>query len=808
VIRIWLCLAALPVIAAECSKASGEYEGYRVSRVSVETPLSFPVAWVESLLLGRAIRSLESVVQGLPVQAAKPFRFKEHVATMEELKDRYNVLRPGERVRLTFVVPKLINCDDAGRAIEVVYRVYTSDAAYYASRIFENDSSRVDRRLTVGQAAETNGTMQALPFLGYNRTRRLFGGTRASWDWPGAAISHAEMEAGGSSSSHRAGFAFSGARDPQSGLLSHLDWRVGYRQATDPAAELELRESTAVAQFFGATRALGSLGLILRFGTSLEGGYRQTNAGARAPLADAPHRAAKAFLGGTWNYQRHVWTASYGQQLARGTETSRVHYSKHVADLGYQARWLPREHYPVRLDARINGGWISGDPNRVPLAERFFGGNLSRPFIEGSLWQIPAGPLIRSIPQNRLYRLGADLGATSFVSANFTAAAAVWRLPAIPAVVRQAKELGDVISIGLQETRDASLQDYRARRVEFTRVLAGIPKIESELKLVRDRVAELVQLPLPGELIESLQLAPTMFVEPITTTINETRQRQSTGVAWVNCRNLVWDRLAESQVTSLVDEITRLRPELQNAGRGQDAEALGAAAARLQEVQKQMVAGMEEIERLVALDAASLSAFDADLDELRSLTQNVLGELEGTADGQLRDRLKAVDSNLGTDPDPVRVLFSLDRLATGVGKLVLPQLVSAADALEQAGRKEQAVQFRKIYGRLVERMRKLRRPPGERWAAAQNAYIPRAMDVAFREMNLAAVSPVLLFDVARLGATGQPSLLRYGLGGGMRLSIVSMDLTLGYAANMNGGRRRGEGRGALFVSMDVADLFR
>jgi hypothetical protein len=87
------------------------------------------------------------------------------------------------------------------------------------------------------------------------------------------------------------------------------------------------------------------------------------------------------------------------------------------------------------------------------------------------------------------------------------------------------------------------------------------------------------------------------------------------------------------------------------------------------------------------------------------------------------------------------------------------------------------------------------------------AFVFRTSDAAFRELNLFQLSPVWAFDIAglstpRVGSTG----VRYGSGPGVRLSLATLNLTLGYAWNV--GRKAGEPRGALFFSVSVSDIFR
>jgi hypothetical protein len=64
-----------------------------------------------------------------------------------------------------------------------------------------------------------------------------------------------------------------------------------------------------------------------------------------------------------------------------------------------------------------------------------------------------------------------------------------------------------------------------------------------------------------------------------------------------------------------------------------------------------------------------------------------------------------------------------------------------------------------------------------------------------------------MFDVARIAPRTVAGFggARYGVGGGLRLSVVSLDLTAGYSWNPR--RRAGEGRGAFVFSLDVSDLF-
>lgn len=103
---------------------------------------------------------------------------------------------------------------------------------------------------------------------------------------------------------------------------------------------------------------------------------------------------------------------------------------------------------------------------------------------------------------------------------------------------------------------------------------------------------------------------------------------------------------------------------------------------------------------------------------------------------------------------------------------------------------------------------KVRPPAAEAEANETVSYVGRVLGVFFREANLVAVSPVLMFDAARLRVAEVPDTnrFRYGIGGGVRFSLINVDFTAGYSINPN--RRLNEPRGAFVLRMDINDLFR
>jgi len=92
-------------------------------------------------------------------------------------------------------------------------------------------------------------------------------------------------------------------------------------------------------------------------------------------------------------------------------------------------------------------------------------------------------------------------------------------------------------------------------------------------------------------------------------------------------------------------------------------------------------------------------------------------------------------------------------------------------------------------------------------AAGDMAFVDRTLNTLFKELNIFSISPVAVFDTAWVGpAKGALGGNRIGPGGGIRLELASyVNFTVGYAWNVS--RQPGEGKGALFFSIGVRDLF-
>ena len=100
-----------------------------------------------------------------------------------------------------------------------------------------------------------------------------------------------------------------------------------------------------------------------------------------------------------------------------------------------------------------------------------------------------------------------------------------------------------------------------------------------------------------------------------------------------------------------------------------------------------------------------------------------------------------------------------------------------------------------------------------RFITVSSSYVGRILGIFFRETNLVAISPVVMFDAARLridklSDTNLPDTnrFRYGIGSGLRFSLINVDFTAGYSFNPT--RRLNEPRGAFVLRMDINDVFK
>ena len=127
----------------------------------------------------------------------------------------------------------------------------------------------------------------------------------------------------------------------------------------------------------------------------------------------------------------NIFSASYGLELGSVGPAARVDWRKHILDARHQFWYSLGNHHLLDLESRFTLGRLRV-PGKVPLPERFFGGNNEEFLIASDNWQIRANPVIRAIPGSRFFQTAEGAGGREFFSYNFTAAYGIWRQTLVP----------------------------------------------------------------------------------------------------------------------------------------------------------------------------------------------------------------------------------------------------------------------------------------------------------------------------------------------------------------------------------------
>jgi hypothetical protein len=468
-----------------CRDSVDSYAGYKLTDVRIVTPLAIKTPL--SFLFGSQQKyeeEFDAFLAQMPLKKGDAFDRAKHKLIMEALFDRYSeaVVSPGERIRVAFTTFRFENCDDVARTVGLTYLVYSSEFLYHISRIFEKPNDQITRSFAPGKLANAGSLVNVAnkllpqPIVGYDRARELFAGGKADLQTKNGIIDEMAVAATGSPNSATANFNLVGSREFAAGLLSHVNWRMGYDYFDLPSDPNRVKAATGLAQIFGASKPLGRRELTFRFGASFEGGNRRSDLPVSTLDPEFAQRlgygALKAYLGATANRGRQSWTASYGVQLSSDGDDVSLSYTKHIFDAGYRMRYLWREHFPFRLEAQFTAGAIQTRAKAVPVVERFFGGNKTRSFIDGDDWIINSAPLIRSFPQNtfNLVGLNAPFGGKNFFSANLTLSQPVWNFPAVPDEVSQEPMVREAIASALRSARTATVRSFAEDEAEFQKM--------------------------------------------------------------------------------------------------------------------------------------------------------------------------------------------------------------------------------------------------------------------------------------------------------------------------------------------------
>jgi len=183
-------------------------------------------------------------------------------------------------------------------------------------------------------------------------------------------------------------------------------------------------------------------------------------------------------------------------------------------------------------------------------------------------------------------------------------------------------------------------------------------------------------------------------------------------------------------------------------------------------------------------------------------------------------QLKEIQNGLRTTSSTLRVL--VDRKSSAVGPTLLSfnlpsletqtgVLIKSLQGVSQGALASQMQSslndVEKAAAEIKDILAQLASPVYETQAKATLAPAHRIIDIFLHDLNIYSIAPVAIFDAARVwgASTALDSGAQYGVGGGVRFSLVNVNLTAVYAYDPNWVKPRKPG--AVVFKFDVTNLF-
>jgi len=439
-------LAAVSCYAAPSpchnEESLAEYNGYRILKVEIMDPIGFIAPWASQS------KTLKS---GLKLKENELFSFNSYnqdvLFLSSSLRSEFTSVR--QPLKLSFATGQLEDCDPTARTLRVAYPIFSSVVPFRTVPSIEQQTNEAQRPSTTGATRAAANPLQASPLVGYDPTRGAWGGLDFAYT---IGNTHLKGKSEISEDSRNEYLEFGGKAGAVDKFWNAAAWAGTIEYIDMPAGAADFREAMVTGRFSAATGELTNSHVIFRYGIDLEGGHQQS--GGTFETAHLPPNSSygslKSYVGVTGRPANRAFSASYGLQLGSTFSSGIPVFIKHLVDLGYNTS-LPipprkptgdREGFtgPIRggvhrslmIDTRLSGGLIQNSAG-VPLADRFFGGNVARPLVQDDAWSIQNDAYIRSIPANQLGALtGARTGGTRFYSANLTVSFTAWGMPLLP----------------------------------------------------------------------------------------------------------------------------------------------------------------------------------------------------------------------------------------------------------------------------------------------------------------------------------------------------------------------------------------
>ena len=473
-----VCLAqpAQQMSDGSCEGIDLEKASFSVRSFRIVDPFDF-LPWVRARQRRAATRIGALILD-------KPFLYRDVRDAALKIIEEENFLpdasEPRVKIRVEFV--SLQNCSN--QSVDVTYRIYSSQIMPVLSgapeRRAEESRNPEDSAGLENVDAPESKPIRLIPVAGYDSTQKLFGGGRLEVrkKQPSGFLNSGSFEGLGSSQMHMISANFMGAATDL-GWLAHLDWSIDFNNSSVPTGAGKLKGGNLLAQFAGTSRPFGGGNFLLRFGGLVDGGHRQSDLDdpqlSSDTVANSPYGTIKLFAGLASRLRHNSVAASYGLQLGAADRVARVDWVKHVADIRHEFWYTFGDHRLVDIESRFNLGLINVR-NKIPLAERFFGGNHEDQFVSSESWQIRQNPVIRAIPGKRLFRTAAGDGGDQFFSYNLTAAYSIWREPLVPSELTSDDEFNKLLNAQLINAESFTELHFLTKDKHFANVAEFITK--------------------------------------------------------------------------------------------------------------------------------------------------------------------------------------------------------------------------------------------------------------------------------------------------------------------------------------------
>ena len=469
-----LWIAALPLGAQVCTHVQDglvdtayyEKNRYVVSKIVLHQTFDF---------LSFVRRRLDRLKTGLALKEGEPYFRDADDASFHHLEDAldddsaYGTLP----FKVTAGLARIKNCNESAQpgTLEIHYDLFSTDPFSAAVAPPESQAGQ-DRDPAKAAQNTTHSASRFIPSAMYDRTDRLaIGGTvKGNLQIPG--FRSITMSSLGSSSTRAIQAQLSGERDLGMRGLDHLDYRLQYAANDQPAGRLQLQENVLSLQAVASTKAftLQSGNKIAgRYGLSIGSGNQQSTAAETPPgtLARSHEGDIRLLVGTTYTTRYTGLAASYALRIS-GAGLDSLASAANIADAKFDWR-QGKTHTPWDIGARATAGIIAGSRD-ILLNSRFFGGNAVAPVLPGDSWMVPYGPLVRSIPRNRLNGLG--YGGTSFYSTNLTIGKVLKSSPLIPAEIEKAPGFCEGITAAENTAETFFADDYETKSGAYKAMVA------------------------------------------------------------------------------------------------------------------------------------------------------------------------------------------------------------------------------------------------------------------------------------------------------------------------------------------------